>query len=211
MTKIVERWLLYKYVGLEFTPLSKPFKTREQAEKAREKYPERLHKTWTRCDPDKEIEYAIGTQAVACSRVRAIPFRPGSDGDAAGLWHELEGYRRVLRGCHQDPCRGTPQAEGSINALFNGSQTVRGYADMAGKKGPPSRQYCRPSLPLSTHVWVATTRNAKVPHPARLPDLACRLSHSSLSMQAISQKLPNDSNPEAIRLVKAVSQAPLQI
>jgi hypothetical protein len=32
-------------VGLEFTPLSKPFKTREeQAEKAREKYPERLRK-----------------------------------------------------------------------------------------------------------------------------------------------------------------------
>jgi hypothetical protein len=44
MTKIVEKWLLYKYVGLEFTPLSKPFKTREQAEKAREKYPERLRK-----------------------------------------------------------------------------------------------------------------------------------------------------------------------
>jgi hypothetical protein len=45
MSKIVEQWLLFKYVGLEFTPLSKPFKTREQAEKAREKYPERLRKT----------------------------------------------------------------------------------------------------------------------------------------------------------------------
>jgi hypothetical protein len=45
MAKIVEKWLLYKYVGLEFTPLSKPFKTREQAEKAREKYPERVRKT----------------------------------------------------------------------------------------------------------------------------------------------------------------------
>jgi hypothetical protein len=45
MSKIVERWLLFEYVGLEFTPLSKPFKTREQAEKAREKYPERLRKT----------------------------------------------------------------------------------------------------------------------------------------------------------------------
>jgi hypothetical protein len=33
-----------KIIGLEFTPLSKPFKTREQAEKAREKYPERLRK-----------------------------------------------------------------------------------------------------------------------------------------------------------------------
>jgi hypothetical protein len=45
MSKPVERWLLFKYVGLEFTPLSKPFKTKEQAEKAREKYPERLRKT----------------------------------------------------------------------------------------------------------------------------------------------------------------------
>jgi hypothetical protein len=44
MTKIDEKWLIYKYVGLEFTPLSKPFKTRKQAEKAREKYPERQRK-----------------------------------------------------------------------------------------------------------------------------------------------------------------------
>ena len=45
MSNIVERWLLFEYVGPEFTPFSKPFKTREQAEKAREKYPERLRKT----------------------------------------------------------------------------------------------------------------------------------------------------------------------
>jgi hypothetical protein len=44
MTKIVEKWLLYKYVGLEFTPLP-PFKTRGRAEKAPEKYPER-ERTW---------------------------------------------------------------------------------------------------------------------------------------------------------------------
>jgi hypothetical protein len=44
MSKITERWLLFEYVGLEFTPLSKPFKTKEQAEKARKKYPERLRK-----------------------------------------------------------------------------------------------------------------------------------------------------------------------
>jgi len=44
MSKTTERWLLFEYVGLEFTPLSKPFKTREQAEKAREKYSERLCK-----------------------------------------------------------------------------------------------------------------------------------------------------------------------
>ncbi len=44
MSKIIEHWLLFQYVGPKFTPLSKPFKTREQAEKAREKYPERLRK-----------------------------------------------------------------------------------------------------------------------------------------------------------------------
>jgi hypothetical protein len=45
MSKIVERWLLFEYVGLEFTPLSRPFKTKKEAEKAREKYPERVRKT----------------------------------------------------------------------------------------------------------------------------------------------------------------------
>jgi len=45
MPKTTEQWLLYKYIGLEFTPVSKPFKTREQAEKARSKYPERQRKT----------------------------------------------------------------------------------------------------------------------------------------------------------------------
>jgi hypothetical protein len=41
MPKIIEQWLLYKYVGREFTPLSKPFKTKAAAEEARLKYPER--------------------------------------------------------------------------------------------------------------------------------------------------------------------------
>jgi len=45
MSKIVERWLLFKYVGQEFTPLSKPLMTKAQAEKARQKYPERERKT----------------------------------------------------------------------------------------------------------------------------------------------------------------------
>jgi hypothetical protein len=45
MTKTVEQWLLFKYVGGEFTPLSKPFRTKQQAEKARSKYPERERKT----------------------------------------------------------------------------------------------------------------------------------------------------------------------
>ena len=45
MPKINERWLLFKYIGGEFTPLSKPLKTKAQAEKARQKYPERERKT----------------------------------------------------------------------------------------------------------------------------------------------------------------------
>ncbi len=45
MPKIIEQWLLYRYVGGEFTPLSKPFKTKEQAEKARVKYSEKERKT----------------------------------------------------------------------------------------------------------------------------------------------------------------------
>ncbi len=45
MAKITQQWLLYKFIAGEFTPLSKPFKTKLQAEKAREKYPERQLKT----------------------------------------------------------------------------------------------------------------------------------------------------------------------
>jgi hypothetical protein len=41
MPKIIEQWLLFKYVDGEFTPLSKPFKTKAAAEKARSKLPER--------------------------------------------------------------------------------------------------------------------------------------------------------------------------
>jgi hypothetical protein len=39
--RIIEQWLLYKYVGGEFVLLSKPFKTKAQAEEARLKLPER--------------------------------------------------------------------------------------------------------------------------------------------------------------------------
>jgi len=45
MPRIVERWLLFKYIGGKLTPLSKPLKKKEQAEKARLKYPERERKT----------------------------------------------------------------------------------------------------------------------------------------------------------------------
>ena len=41
LMKVIEQWLLFKYVSGQFTPLSKPFKTKAQAEKARMKYPER--------------------------------------------------------------------------------------------------------------------------------------------------------------------------
>jgi hypothetical protein len=45
MSETLEQWLLFKYVGGQLTPLSKPFKSKKQTEKAREKYPERLRKT----------------------------------------------------------------------------------------------------------------------------------------------------------------------
>jgi hypothetical protein len=44
MPKTIERWLLFRYVGGDFTPLSKPFKNKLQAEKARLKYSERERK-----------------------------------------------------------------------------------------------------------------------------------------------------------------------
>jgi hypothetical protein len=45
MPTIKEQWLLFKYVNGEFTPLSKPFKTKAAAEKARLKLPERQRKS----------------------------------------------------------------------------------------------------------------------------------------------------------------------
>jgi hypothetical protein len=40
-SKTIERWLLFQYKHGELTPLSKPFRSKDQAEKARLKYPER--------------------------------------------------------------------------------------------------------------------------------------------------------------------------
>jgi hypothetical protein len=45
MPKIVEQWLLFKYINGQFTPLSKPLKTKRQAEKVRARYPERERRT----------------------------------------------------------------------------------------------------------------------------------------------------------------------
>jgi hypothetical protein len=44
MGKTTELWILFKYVGVKPTALSKPFKSREQAEKERSKYPEQERK-----------------------------------------------------------------------------------------------------------------------------------------------------------------------
>jgi len=38
------RWLLFEHQGLELIILSKPFKTKKLAEKARLKYPDRLRR-----------------------------------------------------------------------------------------------------------------------------------------------------------------------
>ncbi len=40
LMKIIERWLLFKYVDGQITPQSKPFKTKAAAEKARLRLPE---------------------------------------------------------------------------------------------------------------------------------------------------------------------------
>ena len=45
MTKTIEQWLLFTFEYGEFTPLSKPFKTKKLAEKARLKYPESQRKS----------------------------------------------------------------------------------------------------------------------------------------------------------------------
>jgi hypothetical protein len=41
MPKINKQWLLFTYVHGVFTPLSKPFKSKQLAEKARRKYSEK--------------------------------------------------------------------------------------------------------------------------------------------------------------------------
>jgi hypothetical protein len=38
------QWLLFKYRGLELVILSKPFKTKKLAEKARQKYPDGIRR-----------------------------------------------------------------------------------------------------------------------------------------------------------------------
>jgi len=38
------RWLLFEYKGSELVVLSKPFKTKKLAEKARQKYPDRVRR-----------------------------------------------------------------------------------------------------------------------------------------------------------------------
>ena len=45
MPKFTEQSLLLKYIDGELTPLSKPLKNKEQAEKARLRYPEKERKT----------------------------------------------------------------------------------------------------------------------------------------------------------------------
>jgi hypothetical protein len=45
MLKTTNRWLLYTCVEGQITPLSRPFKTKADAEKARQKYSERERET----------------------------------------------------------------------------------------------------------------------------------------------------------------------
>jgi hypothetical protein len=51
--KIIEQWLLFKYIHGQFTPLSRPFKTKAAAETARLKLPERERReVAVGCDSD---------------------------------------------------------------------------------------------------------------------------------------------------------------
>jgi hypothetical protein len=45
MPKTPNCWILYTCVEGQITPLSRPFKTKAHAEKARQKYPEKERKT----------------------------------------------------------------------------------------------------------------------------------------------------------------------
>ena len=54
--KIVEQWLLFKYVDREFTPLSKPFKTKKQAE---EIPGARTKNDRVRRRSDAEVDYSL--------------------------------------------------------------------------------------------------------------------------------------------------------
>jgi hypothetical protein len=45
MPRTTDRWLLYTCVEGQITPLSRPFKTKADAEKARLEYPEKEQKT----------------------------------------------------------------------------------------------------------------------------------------------------------------------
>jgi hypothetical protein len=45
VSKIIEQWLLFKYIEGQITPLSKPFKTKAAAEKARLELPEKEQRT----------------------------------------------------------------------------------------------------------------------------------------------------------------------
>jgi hypothetical protein len=44
MPKPIDKWFLFQYVDGKLEPLSRPFKSKELADKARSKYPERERK-----------------------------------------------------------------------------------------------------------------------------------------------------------------------
>ena len=64
MPKVTEPSLLFNYVGSEFTPRSKPFQSRKQPEKAREKYCGRLRKTLA-----LGLAHASGRKSISIIRV----------------------------------------------------------------------------------------------------------------------------------------------
>jgi hypothetical protein len=71
MSKLVEQWLLFTYIDGRFTPLSKPFKKKAHAQRAREKYPERQRKLigLGRLPWPNDLLARVSSSAIGVSRV----------------------------------------------------------------------------------------------------------------------------------------------
>ena len=78
MPKKIEKWFVFEYIGLELTPVSRPFKSKELAEKEGLKYSENIA---------RELDWVLFDIELAGQRFppRMLQFiRPGSFCSLAG-------------------------------------------------------------------------------------------------------------------------------
>jgi hypothetical protein len=80
------RWLLFEYKGLELVILSKLFKTKELAEKARQKYPDRVRRK-RRC----------GSFLIGGGAARVVPSSPAWQAPCLVPWAESEESQFTFR------------------------------------------------------------------------------------------------------------------